>query len=64
MTYLLIKVGVNKALILIKSIFRTLMISYYNGKVGVCLRGGTRFESCLMHVINVFNIIFYLLYVH
>ena len=30
----------NKGLIRIKSIFKTLRISYYNGKVGVYLRGG------------------------
>ena len=53
MTYLLVKVGVNKSLTLIKSIFKTLMISYYNGKVRVCLRGGTVFESCHTHVINI-----------
>ena len=63
MTYLLIKVGVNKGLIRIKSIFKTLRISLYNGKVGVCLRGGPGLEPCSMHVINIFNIIFYLLYV-
>ena len=63
MTYFIIKVGVNKGLIHIKSIFKILWISYYNGKVGVGLRGGTRFKSCPMHVINSFNIIFYLLYV-
>ena len=53
MTYLVIKVGVNKGLIHIKSIFRTLMISYYNGKVEDCLHGGTGFESYPMHVINI-----------
>ena len=52
--FLLIKVGLNKGLIFIKSIFRTLMISYYNGKVFVYLHGGTGFESCPMHVINIF----------
>ena len=52
MTYLLIKVGVNKGLICIKSIFKTLRISYYNGKVGVCLLGGLGFESYPMHVLN------------
>ena len=60
MTYLLIKVGINKGLIRIKSIFKILMISYYNGKVGVSLHGSTGFESRPMHVINIF---IYLLYV-
>ena len=55
MAYLLIKVSVNKGLIPIKSIFKTLMITYYNCKVGVYLRGGTGFESCPMHIINIFN---------
>ena len=50
MIYLLIKVYVNKALIRIKSIFKTLKISYYNGKDKVCLCGGKGFESCPMHV--------------
>ena len=61
MNYLLIKVGVNKGLILIKSIFKTIMISYYNGKVGVCLHVGIRFVSCFMHVINIliFSFIYY-----
>ena len=58
MIYLLIKVCVNKGLIRIKSIFKTLRISYYNGKVGVYLRGGAGFESCPMHVINI--LIYYL----
>ena len=53
MTYLLIKVCVNKSFIPIKSMFITLMISQYNGKVGVCLHGGKGFESCFMHVINI-----------
>ena len=58
MTYFLIKVGVNKSLILIKSIFKTLMISYYNAKVFVYICGGIGFKSCLMHVINI--LIYYL----
>ena len=58
MTYLLIKVGVNKYLILIKSIFKVLRISYYNGKVGVCLYGGIGLESCPMHVVNILFILF------
>ena len=58
MIYLLIKVCVNKGLIRIKSIYKTLKISYHNAKVGVYLRGGVRFESCPMHVINV--LIYYL----
>ena len=58
MTYLLIKVCVNKGVIHIKYIFRTLKISYYNGKVGVCLCGGTGFEYCPMHVVNVLFILF------
>ena len=53
MTHLLIKVGVNKGVIFIKCIFKTFMISYYNGKVGVYLCGGTGFESCPMHVIKI-----------
>ena len=63
MIYLLIKVGVNKALIVIKSIFQILKIRYYNGKDKVCLSGGTRFESCPMHVNKYFNILFIYLYV-
>ena len=59
MTYLLVKVGVNKGLIGIESIFRTLWISQYNGEVGVCLRGGTGFESCPMHVVNIFILFIY-----
>ena len=58
MIYLLIKVCVNKGLIRIKTIFRTLKISYHNGKVGVYLRGGIGFKSCPMHVINI--LIYYL----
>ena len=58
MIYLLIKVGVNKGLIVIKSIFRTLKIRSHNGKVGVYLRGGIGFESCPMHVINIFTFLF------
>ena len=58
MTYLLIKVCVNKGVICFKCIFRTLMISYYNGKVGVYLCGGIGFDSCLMHIINI--LIYYL----
>ena len=54
----LIKVCVNKGLIHIKSNNRTLKISCHNGKVGVYLRGGTGFESCPMHVINI--LIYYL----
>ena len=63
MTYLLIKIGVNKRLIRIKSILTTLRISYYNGKVGVWLRECIGFESCPIHVINTFYILFDLLYV-
>ena len=63
MIYLLIKVCINKALIRIKSIFKTLKISYYSGKDNVCLRGGTGFESCPMHVNKYFNILFIYLYV-
>ena len=59
MNYLLMKVWINKALIDIKSNIKTLKISQHNGNVGVCLRGGTRFESCPMHVVNI--LIFYLL---
>ena len=55
MIYLLIKVGVNKALIVIKSILRTLKIRY--------LRGGTRFESRPMHVVNIL-IFFYFIYLY
>ena len=62
MIYLLIKIFVNKGLIHIKSIFKTLRISYYNGKVGVCLRGGIGFESCPMHVINILIFLFYFIY--
>ena len=61
MIYLLIKVCINKGLINIKYIFRTLRISYYNGKVGVCLCGGIGFESCRMHVVNIL-IYFYFIY--
>ena len=53
MIYLLIKVCVNKGLIRIKSIFKTLRISYYNGKVGVYLCGGVGFESCPMHIMYI-----------
>ena len=53
MAYFLIKLGVNKGLICNKSIFKTLMISYYNGKVGVSLDQSTGFKSCPMHVINI-----------
>ena len=60
MIYLLIKVGVNKGLIIIKSNIRTLKISWHNGKVGVCLRGGKGFESYPMHVINILIFLFYL----
>mgnify|MGYP006889207730 CR=1 FL=1 len=63
MIYLLIKVCVNKGLIRIKSIFKTLKISYYSGKDKVCLRGGIGFESCLMHINKYFNILFIYLYV-
>ena len=63
MIYLLIKVGVNKALIVIKSIFKTLKVRYHNGKVEVCLCGGIGFESYPMHVINILIFLFYLLYV-
>ena len=31
------------------------MISYYNGKVGVCIHGGTGFVSCPMHVVTFFT---------
>ena len=60
MTYLLIKVGINKGLILIISIFKTLRISYYDGKDKVCLRGGIGFESCPMHVVNILYYFIYL----
>ena len=63
MIYLLIKVCVNKGLIRIKSIFKTLKISYYSGKDKVSLRGGTGFEPCPMHVNKYFNILFIYLYV-
>ena len=63
MIYLLIKVCVNKGLIRIKSIFKTLKISYYNGKDKVCLRGGIGFESCPMHVKNICFILFLLLFI-
>ena len=39
-------------------LFITLIISYYNGKVLVYLHGGTGFESCPMHVINIFVVFF------
>ena len=42
---------------------KTLMISYYSGEDKVCLRGGTRFKSCPMHVNKYFNISFIYLYV-
>ena len=63
MIYLLIKVCVNKGLIRIKSISKTLKISYYNGKDKVCLRGGTGFKSYPMYVNKYFNILFIYLYV-
>ena len=63
MIYLLIKVCVNKDLIRIKCISKTLKISYYNGKDKVCLCGGIGFKSCLMHVNIYFNILFIYLYV-
>ena len=50
MIYLLIKVCVNKGLICIKSIFKILKIIYYSGKYKVCLRGGTGFEFCPVHI--------------
>ena len=51
-------VCVNKGLIRIKSIFKTLKISYYTGKDKVSLCGGTWFESCPMHVSKYCNILF------
>ena len=48
---------VDSAMVITR-IFKTLRISYYNGKVGVYLCGGVGFESCPMHVINV--LIYYL----
>ena len=63
MIYLLIKVCVNKGIIPIKSIFKTLKISYYSGKDKVYLCGGTGFESCPMHVNKHFTILFIYLYV-
>ena len=62
MIYLLIKVCVNKGLIRIKSIFKTLKISYYSGKDKVSLRGGTGFESGPMHVNIYFDILFIYLF--
>ena len=64
MTYLLIKVGVHKGLILTKPIFITLMISYYNGKVLVYLQGGVGFEFCPMHVIKYFYYFRSFLYIY
>ena len=61
MIYLLIKVGVNISLIPFKSIFILLMISSYNGKVEVCLHGGSWFKSYPIHVINIliFSFMYY-----
>ena len=56
----LIKACVNKGFVHIKYIFEILNISYHNGNVGVCLRGGTGFESCPMHVINILIFLLYL----
>ena len=63
MIYLLIKVCINKALIDIKSNIERVWVSYYSVKDKVCLRGGTRFESCPMHINKYFNILFIYLYV-
>ena len=60
MIYLLIKVCVNKVLIRIKFISKTLKINYYNGKDKVCLCGGTGFESCPMHVIDILIYYFFM----
>ena len=62
MTYLLIKVDINKGLIHIKSICKTLMISYYSGKVLVYLHGGTGFESYPMHVTNILIFFYFFIY--
>ena len=64
MIYLFIKVCVNKGLILIKSNNRTLKISYHNGKDGVYLRGGTGFESCPMHVVNILIYYLFILFIY
>ena len=53
----------TKVFICIKSIFKTLKISYYSGKDKVCLRGGTGFESCPMQINKYFTILFIYLYV-
>ena len=63
MIYLLIKVCINKGLIHIKSDIKALKVSYYSAKDNVCLRGGTGFESCPMHVNKYSNILFMHLYV-
>ena len=56
MIFLFVKVGVNISHI-------SLMISYYNSKVWFYLHGGTRFESCPMHVINILIFSFIYIYV-
>ena len=50
----------NITLTPIKFIFGSLMISWCNGNVWVCLHGVTEFESCPMHVIDI--LIFYYIY--
>ena len=62
MIYVLIKVCVNKGLIRIKSLLRSLKITSYSGKDKVCLRGGKGFESCPKHVNKYFTILFIYLY--